>query len=489
MREYSPKRRTALVFTGIGASGAYHAGVLKALDESGVKIDLVVGSGVGTIAAAYAAVVGGNKLWGAGGFWEGVDWGRLYRLRPAASIALLLLGASFGVFLLPLVLALVAGLLFPLVLILDLAVPGLPSRIVGDLWAAPALLRDPYLAALAVPVFALCVLAVGFLARAWLRDRRRFAETFEHLIDARPGQDRLRRGLWSVAHGDALARSVPRSAELGARYVSLVSENLGQPGFRELILRTADLDTGAVLPFVLLSDTHRTAFAGTRGPRTREGIPGAVDLRAPGYDALLFEAVATALAPPLAGPVRRVSFPRGAFHPGETHRLVDATTAGGSGLAEALAAGAEQVIVVSAVPESPLPPARRRGLRALLNGVFASLERQALDRDLEAAERDNRMIETLGHRTEDGGRAWQDPVTGRLHRDFALYVVRPERRVLWPLELDGARDPSTDVVETPADLVERGYRDAYRLFVEPVVGAVPMAPRPAEADERQPVRL
>ena len=49
MREYSPRRRTALVLTGTGTSGAYHAGVLRALDESGVKIDLVVGSGVGTV--------------------------------------------------------------------------------------------------------------------------------------------------------------------------------------------------------------------------------------------------------------------------------------------------------------------------------------------------------------------------------------------------------------------------------------------------------
>ncbi len=53
MQEYSPKRRTALVLSGTGTSGAYHAGVLKALDESGVKIDLVVGSGVGAIAAVF----------------------------------------------------------------------------------------------------------------------------------------------------------------------------------------------------------------------------------------------------------------------------------------------------------------------------------------------------------------------------------------------------------------------------------------------------
>src|SRR6185295_3870301 len=127
MREYSPKRRTALVFTGSGTSGAYHAGVLRALDESGVKIDLVVGSGVGTIAAAFAAVDGGAKLYGPGGFWDRVRWRSFFRLRPAAVLVLALSAVSLIVFLLPVVLALLAGLLFPLVLIADRVAPGGPS--------------------------------------------------------------------------------------------------------------------------------------------------------------------------------------------------------------------------------------------------------------------------------------------------------------------------------------------------------------------------
>ena len=101
MNDYSPKRRTALVFTGSGTSGAYHAGVLKALDESGVKIDLIVGSGAGAVAAAYGAVAGGARLYDAGGFWPGAEWESFYRLKTPLRLALLLLGVSFGVFLLP----------------------------------------------------------------------------------------------------------------------------------------------------------------------------------------------------------------------------------------------------------------------------------------------------------------------------------------------------------------------------------------------------
>src|SRR5436189_33235 len=48
---YAPQRRTALVLSGIGTAGAYHAGVLRALHEAGVKIDVVAGRGIGVGAA------------------------------------------------------------------------------------------------------------------------------------------------------------------------------------------------------------------------------------------------------------------------------------------------------------------------------------------------------------------------------------------------------------------------------------------------------
>src|SRR5438093_2801183 len=415
MREYSPKRRTALVLTGSGASGAYHAGVMRALDESGVKVDLVVGSGVGTVAAAFAAVAGGGKLYGTGGFWDGAGWASFYRFPPALRVALLLLATAFGVFLFPVGLALLAGLLFPLVLIVDVVAPGVPSRLIEGLWAAPSVLRAPYLAALAVPVFALSVLVVVYLALGWARSGRRLAESFETPLDARQARKRLAASLWEVARGSAISASPPSERELGKRYVALLAENLGQPGFRELILRAADLETGSVLPFVLLDDAARAAFASTRarGPRSRlEGIPGAVDLREPGSDSLLFDAVVTGLLPPLVAPVRRVAFPKGGIFAGETHRLADATLAPGCGISEALAAGAEQVIVASGSPHSASPPPRRRGPRAAADGMLATLERQALEEDVRGAERTSRIVESLGHRMDDGSRAWQDPATG-----------------------------------------------------------------------------
>jgi hypothetical protein len=342
-------------------------------------------------------------------------------------------------------------------------------------------------------VFLLCALAVVALAAALVRNRRRFAEAFESALDAGPARRRLARGLWELARGTAVSASAPSAADLGRRYVSMLADNLGQPGFRELVLRTADLDTGTVLPFLLLREPWRARFAASRGRAARsrlEGIPGAVDLTAPGYDALLFDAVLTGLLPPPA-PVCRVAFPRGGPFAGEVHRLAEATLAGGAGIGEAVAAGAEQVVVVTAVPEAPGPPPRRRGFRASADAALSVLERQAVESDLREAGRLNRLVETLGHRTEDGGRAWQDPATGRVYRDIGLYVIRPDRRLLGPLELDGARDPATEVLETADDLLDLGYRDAYRLFVEPVVGAAagPDRAGAAEPERRQAVEL
>jgi hypothetical protein len=471
VRDYSPKRRTALVFTGSGSTGAYHAGVLRALDESGVKIDVVVGSGIGAVAAAYAAVGGGAKLYGEGGFWDGVRWASFYRLRPTVRLALALLGLSFAVFALPVLLAFPLGILYTVLLIVERASPGAASRVLSRLWVAPEALSGPYLAAQAVPVFALAMLAIVVLAVLYLRDRRRLGEAFESFLDAEPGLGRLRRGLWEIARGAALSGRPPSEAELGRRYVALLAENLGEPGFRELILRAADLELGEALPFVLLRDGGKSAFPVGGGV-----LAGAVDLRQPGHDALLFDALATALLCPMAMPLRRVAFPKGAPRGGETHRLAGATFVPGSGIAEALAAGAEQVVVVTGVPETAAPLPRRRGPLARMDAAVRALERHAA-REIDDAWRTNRMVGTLGRRGENGRHAWEDPATGHVHGEFDLWAIRPDRRVLGPMELDGARDPATEVLQTTDDLLELGFRDAYRQFVEPVVGQGPLPHR------------
>ena len=67
---YSPQRRTALVLAGTGTAGAYHAGVLRALHEAGVKLDVIAGRGIGAIGALLAAIDGAPRLWEDKGFWR-----------------------------------------------------------------------------------------------------------------------------------------------------------------------------------------------------------------------------------------------------------------------------------------------------------------------------------------------------------------------------------------------------------------------------------
>jgi predicted acylesterase/phospholipase RssA len=59
---YSPGLRTALVLTGAGTAGAYQAGVLRALAEAGVKIDVIAAHGPGVANAVMASVDGAARL-------------------------------------------------------------------------------------------------------------------------------------------------------------------------------------------------------------------------------------------------------------------------------------------------------------------------------------------------------------------------------------------------------------------------------------------
>src|SRR6476469_8846337 len=76
---YSPQRRTALVLTGTGTAGAYHAGVLRALHEAGVKLDVVSGRGIGVVGALFAAIDGTSRLWDERGFWRSPAVAGFYR--------------------------------------------------------------------------------------------------------------------------------------------------------------------------------------------------------------------------------------------------------------------------------------------------------------------------------------------------------------------------------------------------------------------------
>ena len=270
--------------------------------------------------------------------------------------------------------------------------------------------------------------------------------------------------LWRLVRGGAQAPP-PSRVELGRRYLELLSDNLGQPGFRELVLTTHDLDARRDLVFALLHPRLRARFFSrvsvAAGARQAEaslgGRPGlelvdagsrpleAFDLAGPARDHLL-DVMDAALAIPLASDPHLLSFsPEGPWR-GETHRLGDRPGSLQRLIEEVAAAGAEQVILVSASP----PPAQAHEL----SGSRGDLRGRAAEQ-LAAFE-----SATLRDALEQ--------FTGRF---AGLFVIRPAHNPLGALDFEGVYDERSDRTHTLGELLDRGYEDAYRQFIEPVVGA------------------
>jgi hypothetical protein len=454
---YSPQSRTALVLTGSGTAGAYHAGVLRAFQEAGVKVDLVAGSGMGVASALFAAVDGGARLWEADGLWRSAAPRHYYRVRPALRAAAWALAGSLSVVLLPLA-ALVAGLVvYPLGFLLrvaGVASAGLVSRAYTsvvdtafDPAFLPAVLPRALLVSLALFVGTLGAVALGVLAAG--RGRRRDAAPIWWRIAGAPlssaGAARaVIQGLWKLV-GGATGTRRPGHVELSRAYTELLRDNLGQPGFRELLVTVHDLDIRRDLVFGLLGERHRRDFF-----RVAEGAGGDRRL-SEGFDLVgasrdrLIDVVLAGVSLPVATDVPLVGFPPESYWCGEWHRAAARPGAVDRLLDELSLAGVEQVVVVSPFPEVEGPhrlSVARGDWRGRVSDYLAGAEAAAL-RSAVAAARPFRCV----------------------------FVVCPSYNPVGPLDVVGCYDQGSDRFVTPGELVDRGYQDAYRQFIDPVVGA------------------
>jgi hypothetical protein len=462
MKDHLLGHRTAVVFAGSGASGAYHAGVLKALDEAGVRIDLMVGSGVGVLAAAFGAAASGSVLYGDQGLWREISASRVFRLRPGLRFLRSLGLVALSAFLVPAFLALLLGLLLPAFLAVDFARPGFMNRLLETLAAVAPGLRLFFVIALAAPTFIALLFLLVRGAAILRRSGRRFGESLESAFDLKGMEAKLARRLWEVARGPAVNESAPATSEVGRQFAALIAENAGQPGFRALVLRAASLDARNPLVLKLVPDYQ----GAHRAPEADE----ALDLRDSAAAPLLYDVVATAFAAtPLAAP-RRVRLPKQGAFGGEVHRIAEASAVEGAGLSEAIALGADRIVLVTATAADPGPLAERRGPKALAAAFLALQERTVIESDLRHTERLNRIVETVGHQRTTGEREWQDPLTGRRFRSVTIHVVRPRRSLIRPLDLDGAIDPASEVETTLQDWLEEGHRDTYRCFLDAALG-------------------
>jgi hypothetical protein len=416
-RSYSPSRRTALVLTGTGAHGAYHAGVLRALREAGVKIDLLAGHGVGAAGAALAAIDGAARLWEPDGVWQSPRAARLYGWTPAVRLAAGLAAA--------------VCVLAALALIVSAAGVAVPPAYSRALVAVIAVLAGSLI---------WTARTSGPIARrtggAW------WWRVLGAPLDAASARDEFAGVIWQLIRG-AAPDVRPAPAVLGRRYGEVLRENLGQPGFRELVLVATDVDARRDVVAALLDERYRSDFLAPRPDRDRRSE--VLDLSGSGRDHA-FDLVAAGLTPPMACDPALVTFGRDSFWRGETHRVCDRPGALHRLLEEVAAAGVAQVIIVSAVAAAEQPHQLRvphLDVRSRLGEFQCAAEAAAL-RD-----------------------AWE---LARIRFD-AAYLIGPAHNPVGPYDVAGAYDQASDRQQGLAELMERAYEDAYRLFIEPVVGA------------------
>jgi len=451
---YSPQLRTAVVFTGAGTAGAYHAGVLRALTEAGVKIDLVAGRGMGALAAVFAAIDGGQKLWGQNAFWDSDAVSRLYDWRPTLKLAVWAFAASLAIVVAPLLAVAIGAVVFPFDFVLRMFGLGGASGLTGfytdlaeRLFAPSAL--PTVLPRLAVIVLGLAALTIAVETLMSSGGRRGHGGMWWRGLHAPLSSKEVLERAWTairdlVQGGGAVNQLSP--ADLSGRYVDMLTENLGQPGFRELVIAAHDLDARRDLVFALVEEPRRRTLvrrATTADANVRRAE--VVDLSGAGR-AHLADAVAAALSVAVVNDAHPMTFAPDAYWRGETHRLCDRPGVLLRLLDELSELGVEQVIIVSAASAVDRPhnlAAGRLDGKGRVGEYLMAAEVSAVRDALQFA-------------------------AVRLPR---VFTIAPEHNPIGPFDFSGEYDERSDRVQPLPELLNRGYEDAYKLFIEPVVGA------------------
>lgn len=454
---YSPRRRTAVVLSGMGTAGAYQAGVLKAFAEAGVKVDVIAGHGPGVANALTAAIDGGARMAEPNGPWTGSPARQAYRWRAAWRIAGFGLLVAVALALSPLLILVVAAGMYAASAILALAnLPALSERLVGlyrtlfEFLFSPPVLPTviPRLVMLAILAVAGVLVATAIRAAAGERSRRRLGGAFwwrligEPIGTAQPGAA-LVTALWGMVR-DAAGPERPSDADIGRRYVDVLADNFGQPGFREVLIAVHDLDARRDLVGGVLAAQARAAFEERRpgaGPREAE----VVDFTGPQRE-LVVDFLLGALRLPVAMPAQAAEFPSESYWRGERHRFCDRPELVGRLLDEVSAIGVEQVVLVSPAA----PPAVPHGLRPRPIDLRTRLGEHV------------RSVETA---------ALQEAQAAAAGRFAGVFIIRPDHNPINPFDFRGVYDEASDRFQTIDDLMQLGYEDAYRRFIEPVVAA------------------
>ena len=448
---YSPQLRTAVLLSGSGTGGAYHAGVLRALHEAGVKIDVVSGRGIGAVSVLFAAIDAGAKTWEDGGVWRRRPSPRLYKWRPSLQWAGGFAMAAVAVLAVPLLVLATALAAYPLSFLVQMINVDAGFRLATAYAEMVQYAFSPPVLPTVIPRLVTLCLALAFMVLAFAAIRRRpsiaqgkgnrdrgrwWARVVGAPWSIEPGLRHFRTSLWHLFRGPSAAKE-PEPADLSRRYTELLFENLGQPGFRELIIATLDMETRGDLIFAAIGEARRPAFF-------QRGRGDLIDLSGVGRSQV-FDALAAAMCMPVLTEPHLIAFSPESYWKGEAHRTCDRISAVPRLLEELAAAGVDQVIAVC--PDSDRSAPHR------LSKPTGSL-RSRVAEHLAAAETS----------------VVRDAVALHRKRFKGLFLIQPLHNPIGPLDFDGTYDERSDRIQSVNELMDRGYEDAYRQFVEPEVG-------------------
>jgi hypothetical protein len=341
---------------------------------------------------------------------------------------------------------------YQIALLADIAGPG-TAQWLADGWGrmlsallAPGALptRLPQLVSAVLGIVVVAVLVAAWRAQRALPARRdqRGGPWWAVLATPFSGEamaDYFIGGLWDLLRGGANVTR-PARTDLSRRYAELLADNLGQPGFRELLIVAHDLDARHDVVFALLPRFAPAVFCvdprGRTAGRRRRSI-----WRAP-RDVLLDARRRRAVDPGGHGPRPSASRQRATGAAGRT----------GSPIGPAACCGCSR---------------RRPGGRAAGHHVAAARTRAGRTALRHVASIHARGSANTSRRRKPRRFAMHSRSPGMVRRDFrrASGTIRPPR---WCRRRVRCAVRSLAIGE---ELVDRGYEDAYRQFVDPIVGA------------------
>ena len=440
---YSPHLRTAVLLSGSGTGGAYHAGVLRALHEAGVKIDVMSGRGIGVVCALFAAIDAGAKTWENDGVWRRRPAPWIYQWRPGLKWAGAFTVGAAAILAIPLLVLATALVTYPLSFLVQMVSVDAGFRLANAYAETVRYAFRPDVLPTFVPRLVTLCLALAFLIlaiSALTIGHRNRGRWWARIIGApwsiEPGLGHVRASLWHLFRGPTTAKE-PTAPELSRRYTELLFENLGQPGFIELIIATLDVETRADLIFAAVSESRRLAYF-------QRGRGDLVDLSGVGRSQVI-DAIAASLCMPVLTDPHVIAFSPESYWKGESHRICDRIGGIPRLFEELAAAGVEQVIVVCPDSERSAPHRLSRPTGSLRSRVAEHLA----------------AAETTVVR---------DAVASHKKRFKGVFVIQPLHNPIVPLDFEGAYDERSDRFQGLGELIDRGYEDAYRQFIEPVVG-------------------